>query len=201
MMHADGLRIRRLSTHEVRDVYKQYLKNDFPRNERRPLGNIMSMRRQGQYVCYGVFSENRLAGYAFFIVLAPGGKRCCLLDYFAVLPALRGRRIGSLFLNRLERYMRTAERILVEVEDPDREKDPGKKAVQERRLSFYLKNGLCDTAVRVETFGVPYRILEVPRSRKKADGAVQQNEIRSAYAAFYRTRLTKRAFDRYIHFV
>lgn len=225
MMCADDLRIRRLSTHEVRDVYRKYLKNDFPRNERRPLGNIMSMRRRGQYVCCGAFGENGLAGYAFLIVLALGGKQCCLLDYFAVLLALRGRHIGSGFLSRLRRSMQTADLLLVEVEDPDREDDPEKRAVQERRLSFYLKNGLRDTSVRVETFGVPYRILEVPLSRKKAeaaeapvsrekaaaaevllsrggtDAAAAQREIRSAYKAFYRTRLTERAFDRYIHFV
>lgn len=200
MMRADEMKIRRLSTREVRDVYKTYLKNDFPRNERRPLWNIMRMRRRGQYGCYGVFCENRLAGYAFLIVLDLNGKRCCLLDYFAVLPALRGRHIGSWFLSRLERSIRQADRILAEVEDPDREENPEKKAVQERRLSFYFKNGLRDTAVRTETFGVPYRILEVPLSRGKSDAAAQK-EIRLAYEAFYRTLLTKRAFDRHIHFV
>lgn len=201
MMRADDLKIRRLSTHEVRDVYKEYLTNDFPRNERRPLGNIMSMRRRGQYVCYGAFCENRLAGYAFFIILVLDGKKCCLLDYFAVLPALRGRRIGSRFLSRLEHSIGQMDLILVEVEDPDREEDPGKKAVQERRLSFYLKNGLRDTAVRVETFGVPYRILEIPLSGGKADAAAAKQEICPAYEAFYRTRLPGRALDRYIHFV
>lgn len=205
MAGTDDWRIRRLSTREVRDAYKKYLKNDFPRNERRPLGNIMSMRRRGQYVCCGIFGENRLAGYAFVIVLELAGKRCCLLDYFAVLPALRGRRIGSLFLKRLERFMRPADLILVEVEDPDKEDDPEKKAVQERRLSFYLKNGLRDTAVRVETFGVPYRILEIPLFGGKKDAAAvkkaEKEEICPAYEAFYRTRLPERAFDRYIHFV
>lgn len=207
MMRGEDRTIRRLNTHEVRDVYRKYLKNDFPRNERRPLWNIMSMRRRRQYECYGVFCGGGLVCYAFFVTLVLDGKRCCLLDYFAVLSEHRGNRIGSWFLAQLEQCMQTADLVLAEVEDPDREDDPERKAVQERRLSFYLKNGLQDTAVRVETFGVPYRILEAPLAHKAAGAgeetaAVAAPEgIRSAYGAFYRRLLVNRTFDRYIRFV
>lgn len=198
MMRADDLTIQRLRTHAVRDVYRKYLRNDFPRDERRPLRHIMSMRRRRQYECYGVFREGRLVCYAFFIMPALEGKRCCLLDYFAVVPELRGSRIGSRVLSQLETCIRNMDLILVEVEDPDREEDPAKKAVQQRRLDFYLRNGLRDTLVRVETFGVPYRILEVPRSHKKAETTGE--EVRRVYEAFYRLPLKKGIFDRYIHF-
>ena len=207
MIRGEDRTIRRLSTHEVRDVYRKYLKNDFPRNERRPLWNILSMRRRRQYECFGVFCGGGLVCYAFFVTLVLDGKRCCLLDYFAVLSEHRGSGIGSWFLSQLGKCMRTADMVLAEVEDPDREDDPEKKTVQERRLSFYLKNGLRDTAVRVETFGVPYRILEAPLARRapgagaKAAAAAAPEEIRSAYRAFYRRLLVNRAFDRYIRFV
>ena len=198
MMRADDLTLQRLRTHEVRDVYRKYLRNDFPRDERRPLRHIMSMRRRRQYECCGIFRESRLVCYAFFIMTVLEGKRCCLLDYFAVIPELRGSGIGSRVLPQLETYIRNMDLILVEVEDPDREEDPAKKAVQQRRLVFYLKNGLRDTLARVETFGVPYRILEVPLSQKKAK--VTQEEIRRAYEAFYRMPLKKGVFDKRIHF-
>lgn len=203
MMRTDDLTIRKLRTHEVRDVYRKYLRNDFPRDERRPLRQIMRMRRSRQYECCGVFCEGRLVCYAFFIMPVLQGMRCCMLDYFAVLPQLRGSRIGSWVISQLETCIRHMDLILVEVEDPDREKDPIKKAVQERRLSFYLRNGLRDTSVRVETFGVPYRILEVPLSQKRPEAAqeITQEEIRRAYGAFYRIPLKKGMFDRYIRFL
>ena len=121
-----------------------------------------------------------------------------MLDYFAVLAELRGSRIGSWFLPQLEQYVRHPDLILVEVEDPNREKDPAKRAVQERRLAFYLKNGLRDTSVRVKTFGVPYRILEIPLSGEKPEAS--REEICRAYEAFYRLPLKKGVLGRCIRF-
>lgn len=199
MIKNGDLTIQKLRTHEVRDVYRKYLRNDFPRDERRPLWQIMRMRRSRQYECCGVFCESRLVCYAFFIVPAVQGMRCCMLDYFAVLPQLRGSRIGSCVISQLETCVRQMDLVLVEVEDPDREADPAKKAVRERRLAFYLKNGLQDTSVRVETFGVPYRILKVPLSRKGPE--ITREEVRRAYEAFYRIPLKKGVFERSIHFL
>lgn len=199
MIKTDELTMRRLRTHEVRDVYRKYLRNDFPADERRPLRQIMRMRRGGQYECCGVFCGGKLACYAFLIWPASKKNRCCLLDYFAVLPQLRGCRIGSRAISQLEKYVRHTDLILVEVEDPDKERDPAKRAVQERRLAFYLQNGLQDTAVRVETFGVPYRILQIPLAQKRP--APTREEICRNYEAFYRLPLKKGAFDRYIHFM
>ena len=198
MIKTDELRVQRLRTHEVRDVYRKYLRNDFPRDERRPLGHIMRMRRLRQYDCCGVFYEGRLVCYAFLILSVQGEKRYYMLDYFAVLAELRGSRIGSWFLPQLEQYVRHPDLILVEVEDPNREKDPAKRAVQERRLAFYLKNGLRDTSVRVKTFGVPYRILEIPLSGEKPEAS--REEICRAYEAFYRLPLKKGVLGRCIRF-
>lgn len=191
--------IRKLDTHEVRDVYRKHLRNDFPRNERRPLWSIMNMRRRQQYVCYGVFHENRLVCYAFFVTLIQDGRKCCLLDYFAVLPELRGRGIGSWFLTQFESHMHHADLILVEVENPDRAGNRAEKDAMESRMSFYLRNGMKDTNVLVETFGVPYRILEFPLSREKSETA--QDEVRRVYEAFYRVLMTERMFQRHIRFL
>ncbi|MBD5094623.1 MAG: GNAT family N-acetyltransferase [Subdoligranulum sp.] len=199
MTGTDDLTIQKLRTHAVREVYREYLRKDFPPDERRPLWHIMSLRRRRQYLCYGAFCAGRLVGYAFFVLPAPEGKHCCLFDYFAVLPELRGRGIGSGFLTQLKEKMRHMELVLTEVEDPNRERNPAKRSVMERRLSFYFANGLRDTGVRVETFGVPYRILAVPLSSKKP--AVTQEEARSAYAALYRVLTTKGMFRRHIRFV
>lgn len=198
-MKQSNMRVRKLDTHEVRDVYRRYLKRDFPRNERRPLWSIMSMRRRQQYVCYGVFCGDRLVCYAFFVGIILGGKRYCLFDYFAVIPGLRGNGIGSWFITEFEKYIQNAELILIETENPIQAKTREERAVMESRLSFYLKNGLRDTGVRAETFGVPYCILEFPLSRKKSE--TTEGEVRSAYEALYRAMMTERMFHKYIRII
>lgn len=197
-MKENVMTIRKLDTHEVRDVYRKYLRNDFPRNERRPLWNIMNMRRQKQYICYGVFCENRLVCYVFFVTLTVGSRNCCLLDYFAVMPELRGSGIGSWFITQFEKYIQHMDLVIVETENPDKAKNCAERAVMESRLSFYLRNGLRDTGVMVETFGVPYRILELPLAGKKSE--VTQEEVRSVYEAFYHVLMTERMFQKYICF-
>lgn len=187
-----------MDTHEVRDVYRKYLRKDFPRNERRPLWSIMSMRRRQQYVCYGMFCEGRLAGYAFFVTLALRGKKCCLIDYFAVVPKLRGKGMGSWFITQFEKQIPRTDLILVEVENPDRAKTQAERDVMESRLVFYLKNGLRDTGVLAETFGVPYRILELPLFGTQS--GTPQEEIRTVYGEFYRTLLTEKMFQKFIQF-
>lgn len=196
-MNQNNMMIRKLNTHEIRDVYRKYLKSDFPRNERRPLLHIMSLRRRQQYICYGVFCENRLVGYAFFVMLLLGGKRCCLFDYFAVIPKLRGSGIGTWFITHFEEYIRHMDLIILEAENPDRAKNQAEKTTMESRLAFYLRNGLRDTGILVETFGVPYRILELPLRRKKSE--ITQEDARAVYEAFYRVT-TKRMFHRFVRF-
>lgn len=198
MIQTDDLRVQKLRTHAVRDVYRKYLRNDFPRDERRPLRHMMRMRRGGRYECYGVFCKSRLVCYAFFILAAGEQGRRCMLDYFAVLPEMRGSGIGAWFLSQMERLLPQTDLILAEVEDPDREADPDKKAVQERRLKFYMQNGMVDTGIRAETFGVPYRILRAPLPQKKPEAA--REEICRTYEGFYRLPLKKGMFETCIRF-
>lgn len=127
------------------------------------------------------------------------GQRCCLFDYFAVIPQLRGSGVGTWFITHFEEYIRHMDLIILETEDPDTAKNQEEKAVMESRLAFYLKNGLLDTGILVKTFGVPYRILELPLSRKKSE--TTREEICSAYEAFYRITLPEKVFHKYVRFM
>ena len=88
--------IRTLTIEEIRQTYKEHLRYDFPPDELKPLDRIEVSINEGKYLCIGAFGEDgKLVAYAFFVMT--GDK--CLLDYYAVIPELRGKGIGSAFLS------------------------------------------------------------------------------------------------------
>jgi len=170
--------IEELTAEEVREVYRTRLVRDFPPNEVKRLSLIEKTARRGGYRCYGLKDGDGLLAYAFFMVL----ERQALLDYYAVRQDLRGTGVGSRFLRELgEGVMKGNDCVLLETEDPDAVTDPEAKMKRERRLHFYLKNGLLDTGVRSRVYGADYRILQFP------GGAIpERNEVTARYTAHYR---------------
>lgn len=172
--------VRPLTLQEARAVYQQHLTRDFQRSERKPWSRIEDALGRGRYLCLGLFCQDALAGYAFFASLPDETEgRNYLLDYFAVLPALRGRGLGSDFLRRMLPLIPDARCILCEAENPDYAEDAAEKARQESRLRFYRRSGVADTGVTARVYGVEYRILLFPGAEKSSA------EIRGLYEAFY----------------
>ncbi len=58
-----------LTLPEIRDVYDQQLKYDFPANERKPLSMIEKSLKNQRYLCYGLRNDDEILAYAFFVVL------------------------------------------------------------------------------------------------------------------------------------
>ena len=80
--------------------------------------------------------------------------------------------------------------IIAEVEDPIYAESPEEKEIQERRVSFYFRNGCSDTGVRVRCFGVPFIIISIGGS-----SSLDQSAMWEAYQSFYRAVLPKKMFD------
>ena len=163
-------------------MYRLRLVKDFPANEVKPLRIIEQAARKNRYRCYGLKDGEELLAYAFFMIL---GEQA-LLDYFAVRQELRGTGIGSRFLRELGgNIMKECECVLLETEDPAAVSDPAEKRTRERRLRFYLKNGLRDTGVRTRVFGSDYRVMAFP-----GDDSPGQDETVRRYKAHYRAILS-----------
>ena len=167
--------IKRISDFpQIEEIYRQYMRRDFARNELRPLSSLRKSWDAGEYECYGLYDEGELHGYAFFVKL---GYRY-MLDYLAVVKEYRDSGFGSTFLRELP----DMDCVIVEVEDPEKAKNEDDQLQRERRMQFYLRNGFRETGVKSCVFGVDYAILE--RGSKSNEG-----QIREFYSTIYRKLL------------
>ena len=188
--------IEELSLTEVRCLYKERMVYDFPENELKPLNMIEASLARGTYSCLGMKNEEgAILAYGFFVRLTREKEEIRLFDYLAVRQDLRDKGLGSAFLQELSRrHLKDTVLLLLEVDDPARAPGPEEKRHRERRLSFYLRNGLRDTGVTARVFGADFRLLEFPLSSIHAP-----LEISGAYEALYRSMLPDDMFRREVH--
>lgn len=183
-----GFTLRPLGLAEIRALYRSRMTADFPPDELKPLSAIEGAMARGEYACFGAMDgdgDGTLA-YAFFVTL---GRRA-LFDYFAVARKLRGRGIGSRFLQALiAGPLRDMDCVLLEVDDPDFAPDAAERDTRRRRLAFYLRNGLADTGVRATVWHVAYRVLALPVGRIPTP-----IEAREIYGALYRAIMPPRVY-------
>ena len=190
MLAEQAMNIDLLTLQEVREIYRKRMKDDFPGNELKSLAMIEKVFGEGRYLCYGVRDGADILAYAFFIVT----EDLHMLDYFAVKKELRGSGIGSGFLKELNsRCLKEAACVLAEVDDPFFAGNDKEKAICERRLAFYLGNGLLDTGARARTFGADFLILEFPRGKPHS-----QAEAGEFYSRIYRSLLPKRIYEQMV---
>ena len=181
--------LRELAEKEAHQIYKTGIIRDFPADEIKPWNRICQAMRAGIYRCLGLFEEEALRGYAFFVF---NGKTA-LLDYFAILPEYRARGWGSCFLRMLSEWLTPYTCVLVEADDPDGTEDADELRIRKRRIRFYLGNGLIDTDVRAEVFGVCFVILRFPSGTVLTAGTV-----RESYAALYRCLLPDELYQKQV---
>lgn len=182
---------RTLTRDEIADTYNRYMKNDFPKDELKPLARILYSLDNSQYICYGIFDEDKLCGYAYFAVLNDE-RKCYLLDYFATVDGMRGKGIGSEFLEMLSGQLSDAEMVICEAESPDG--TAGEELeLRNRRIDFYLRNRYIDTGVNAIAFGVDFVLLELDLGKKHF-----KDEVREYYLKLYRSFLPEKMFKEHI---
>lgn len=84
--------VKRLTDDEIANIYKTYMKRDFPPSELKPLSHILKSMEKGYGFSLGIYGEEGLVGYAVFILCQE--TKCALLDYFAILKERRGGGLG-----------------------------------------------------------------------------------------------------------
>ena len=149
------MQVKPLEESQVKDIYERYMPEAFPPGELKPWWAMERLLHSGQYFCYGLFAEEQLVCYGFYFRPSP---HCQLLDYLAVLPGIRSRGYGSVFLQQIAELQKDV-MTLGEVENPAATDVAAEKTLRMRRIGFYERNGFRLTLVRSCLFGVKYWIM------------------------------------------
>ena len=177
------IRLRTLTLEELREIYDNRMRRDFPPEELKPFRKIQEMYESGHYVGYGACTEEyekQILAYALFSRLRIREQRHYLFDYFAVKDGLRGSGIGTELLAQLPLYMKDAASVIGEVENPDYAENTATEKLRERRLCFYRRNHVLETGITARVMGMEYRIVEAGGERQHT-----QSEVRELLEAFY----------------
>ncbi len=151
--------IRKVDFQEFKKIYKQHLIDDFPRMERRPLFSIRNLYKKELYAAYTYEENGQLLAYAGLIYTA--GRRCALLDYFAVVKEWRSTGLGSEFITLLRSSI-DVDGMIIESENPELADTAKEQEIRKRRIDFYRRNGALDSETNWYAFGVHYCLLWLP---------------------------------------
>ena len=163
---------------EVVEVYNSCMKRDFARNELRPLVSIRLSWKRNAYDVYFMTDGDMVLGYACFV----RNGEDLLLDYLAIEKEHRDQGLGSVFLKQLTTCLTGSDLLVCEVENPESAVNENDRALRERRLQFYLRNGFNKTEVTSTVFGVDYCILAM-----QDDKAHPTEEVREIYSELGRS--------------
>ncbi len=162
---------------EVFDIYDRYAIHDFPASELKTKDHIKDLMTRGLYRCFGFYQQSQLVAYAWFFVYEPS---LYLLDFFAVLAAFRSQGLGAQILQLLREQI-GAHGVYGEVEDPDYAIDSDDRSIRQRRIGFYLRNGMHLTGVRSSVLTDRYLIF---CSEPQPDDIVRQH-VRQLYQTMF----------------
>ena len=180
------MELRLPSLTQLRRIYETDMKEAFPPAELKPLSAIERMWQEGKYKPWCLFDGEKIIGLAFlWLGKDPGWA---LLDYLCVSFDYRNDGLGSKILELLKEAEPGAV-IFGEAEAPVHAPDP---AMAERRLGFYLRNGLRIAGYDTDIFGVHYKTLYL------ADEEVEDRELMEAHRAVYRGSFTAEKYARHV---
>ena len=174
---------RKLTNKEILDMYQELLPLHFPVDELKPIDLIQDLLSKNLYSGYGFFEEDEMMSYAFFVHSEKG--TCALLDFYAVLPANRGKGLGSTYLSLLKDAYSDMDGIIGEIEHIDWAKNEEEKTQRIRRADFYKRNGWMTTDIHCHCFHVDYSIIYLPIQRRM-DAPEISKELDALYQIIFK---------------
>lgn len=177
--------IKKLEDTEITFLYDTYMRQDFPVDELKPLSHIIKSVEEGYGFSLGLYEEERLAGYAVFILCEE--TKCALLDYFAILSDRRGEGLGhrafSLFDTYFKENLPLVEGIYIESERIAAAENEMQRLTRERRIAFYESCGCEMTDLRAVLFGVDYSVLY---KRLLSEGEASRESLDALYRKMFK---------------
>ena len=179
------MELRLPSLTQLRQIYETEMKRAFPPAELKPLSAMERMWEQGKYKPWCLFDGEKIVGLAFLWLGRPGWA---ILDYLCVSAGCRNAGLGQEILRLLSKA-EPGTVIFGEAEAPVHAPDP---AMAERRLGFYLRNGLRIAGYDTDIFGVHYKTLYL------YDREVSDEDLMEAHRYIYQDGFTPEKYARHI---
>lgn len=181
------MELKLLNKEELCQLYEDELVFDFPKSELKPVRAMLRLIDMGIYEPLLVTENGEAIGYA--MVWLPESRQGALLEYFGVL---RGKRNGGLGTRILAALVQRYGQIFGEVEAPVSD-DPEENDLRQRRIGFYLRNGLRKLDYDCALFGVHFHCLYM--GPETDDRKIEQLH-RGVYAAYF----SPEHMEKYIQF-
>ncbi len=181
------MELKLLNKEELCQLYEDELVFDFPTSELKPVRAMLRLIDMGIYEPLLVTENGEAIGYA--MVWLPESRQGALLEYFGVL---RGKRNGGLGTRILAALVQRYGQIFGEVEAPVSD-DPEENDLRQRRIGFYLRNGLRKLDYDCALFGVHFHCLYM--GPETDDRKIEQLH-RGVYAAYF----SPEHMEKYIQF-
>ena len=137
-------------------LYKQFISKDFPPIERAPLFAIKRNFKKGNQEGYLFIYQNTEVGYTINTIT----DECIMIALFAIFPEYRFQGLGQAFVREILEKYQDKKAIILEIERPELAEDEADRAIREKRLAFYEKNGFrVYRDIEYVIFGVPMYLM------------------------------------------
>lgn len=192
MRDENAFTMRNLSDKQILSIYTGVAKQHFPEAELKPVAIIERMLEDGGYEGIGLFFEDKLVGYAFFVKVPLNDV--LLLDYYAVLEEFRNGGTGSLFLQKMQDSYQHKAAIILETEEPDQANNQAEYDIRLRRNLFYERNGAISTDVKSRLYIVDFGIFYIPLLK-----TFTNSQIGKQLDCIYRYMFDEEDYRKYVH--
>ena len=143
---------KNLTKNELKKVKILY-KRAFPKSERKPFAVILRSCSEKKGEIYGIFENAKFVGLAITL----NSPNAILIDYLAILPKYRSKKIGGAVLaNLMQIYGNKT--IFCEIENTENLENFS-NSNKFRRKNFYLKNGFKNLDIKISLWGVKMELL------------------------------------------
>ena len=164
-------------------VYERDLLTSFPDSELKPLRAIEEKWDKGVYRPWCMYDGGEIVGSALVWQYEPGWV---LFDYLCVAAPHRNDGIGSQIIAKLIEAER-GNVVFGEAEVPDYAPD---RAMAERRIGFYTRNGAKKAFYDTSIFGVAYHTLYW------SEREIDENELLEKHRAIYKNQFSEPRYSK-----
>ena len=179
--------IRSVTGSALEELHRCHMVRDFPSNELKPLPMLQSLTAQGINSVWAVEQIGILIAY--YVLAHVPSCPAVLLDYFAVIPELRSKGIGSQVLEFVAEGLPAEQYLLIECERPASASDAEERCLRQRRFDFYRRCGAAPSGLCSTLWGVDYALLTM-------GGRI--SSLEEDYHCLYRCMLSKDFYQQHV---